>query len=354
MFRAIILSITHLIPALLSLISARFPLLPLLLPCLAFLPSPPSPASLPCIPLSAGADCLEDACSQPGCLGNVTFRPLVSGSTWARQNASDGSIAFRITSCPAGTTLIRSENNILGDECQVCPTNQFGLEVMEWTGNKSEAGCKECRPGFNCSRGGRNVSPKEGFWMNPYGVLESPQNVSMHDLMMKWKASRRDSAATWTLEAFRCAQGACLSNWNCREGHEGRLCGLCKDKSPNGNFYAMGASGCVECEESGQVIATIIVVLCVIIALLTYYVLVWRPLIGSLTVERAFEYAYTATHSAIDSVMSRIFRKDGKSGDNSSKKESNFDGYFKIMVGFYQVHCFYYKKQMCSKLRKNL
>ena len=99
----------------------------------------------------------------------------------------------------------------------------------------------------------------------------------------------------------------------------------------------MGASGCVECEERGKVIATIIVALCVIIALIAYYVVVWSPLIGSRTVKRAFEYAYAAAHSAIDSVMSCIFKKDGKSGDNSSKKDSIFTGYFKIIVGFCQV-----------------
>ena len=114
------------------------------------------------------------------------------------------------------------------------------------------------------------MSPKKGFWMNPYGVLESPQNVSMHDPKMKWKAFRRDSAAPWQPVAVACAQGACLSNWSCRVGHEGRLCALCKDTSPNGNFYAMGASGCVECEENGKAIATIIVVLCAIVALLAY------------------------------------------------------------------------------------
>lgn len=68
----------------------------------------------------------------------------------------------------------------------------------------------------------------------------------------------------------------------------------------------MGASGCVECEESGKAIATIIVVLCAIVALLAYYVAVWSPLIGSRTVKRAFEYAYAAAHSVIDSVMSWI------------------------------------------------
>jgi hypothetical protein len=293
--------------------------------------------STSCMKCPAGADCLEDACLQPGCLGNVTFRPLVSGSTWSRQNQSGGSIAFRITSCPVGTTLIRSENNILGDECQACPTGQFGLEVSEWTGNASKAVCQECRPGFNCSRGGRNVSPQRGFWMNPHGVLESPQNVSMHDPKMKWKASRRDSAAPWQPVAVPCAQGACLSNWSCREGHEGRLCALCKDTSPNGNFYAMGASGCVECEESGRAIATIIAVLCAIVALLAYYVAVWSPLIGSQTLKRAFKYSHEAAQSAVDLMMRRIFKKGGESGGDSSKKDSNFTGYFKIIIGFCQV-----------------
>jgi hypothetical protein len=176
------------------------------------------------------------------------------------------------------------------------------------------------------------VSPKKGFWMNPYGVLESPQNVSMHDPKMKLK--RRDDAfpIPWEPVAFACAQGACLSNWSCRVGHEGRLCALCKDTSPNGNFYAMGARGCVECEESGKAIATVIVVLCAIIALLAYYVAVWSPLIGSRSVERAFRCAYRAAQSAVDSVMKRIF----KNHQNTSKG-SSLSGYFKIIIGFCQV-----------------
>ena len=295
-----------------------------------------TPPSLPPTPISEGADCLEDACLQPGCLGNVNFRPSIPGSTWSRQNQSDGSIAFRVTSCPAGHQLIRSGNNVLGDDCQTCPVGQFGLQVSTWTGNESEAVCKECSPGVNCSRGGRNVSPRNEFWMNPYGVLENPQSVPMHDARMKLQ-DRRQASAPSRLQAFRCAPGACLSNWTCREGHEGRLCALCQDTSPNGNFYAMGANGCVECEGKSKAIATVIVVLCVIFALLAYYLAVWSPLIGSQTLEWAVMFLYKSANSALDSLMRCSVKNDTKSGGHGSNKDSNFAGYCKIVIGFCQV-----------------
>ena len=139
---------------------------------------------------------------------------------------------------------------------------------------------------MNCDLGGKDLSPKIGFWMNPYGVLENPDSVPMHDAAITLRSDRRLAVVPEPI-AFRCAQGACLSNWTCQKGHDGRLCGLCQELSSEGKRFAMGADGCVECDESEKDVGISITVVVGLVLLLAYYLAVWRPLLKSDKAEKA-------------------------------------------------------------------
>ncbi len=93
-------------------------------------------------------------------------------------------------------------------------------------------------------------------------------SVDMYDPNLA-DASDRRSTETVQIKAVRCSQGTCLDNWGCKEGHRCCLCGVCKDRSPNGNPYAMGATGCVECKESNKAVVWIIAILFITLALLS-------------------------------------------------------------------------------------
>ena len=293
--------------------------------------------STECVKCAAGAYCLPDACLQPGCpLDDVNFRPRAPGSSWQPQVRLDGSVALRVVACPAGTALIRdpSDSNIQGDNCNDCPSGTFSLVPSTWPGNQSEPACRACKTGMNCEKGGRDVSPKAGFWINPSGVLQDPASVLMHDEAISLRAGRRLGAAAAVAavpepRAFRCAQGACLSNWTCRQGHYGRLCGLCQESTSEGKIYAMGAEGCVECEEGDQAVAIVIAVAVGMVLLLAYYLAVWRPLIKS-------DAAEAACMSCIRAIQSTFTSAQQKAKQRLASKRS-VTGYLKVVVGFCQV-----------------
>ena len=123
--------------------------------------------------------------------------------------------------------------------------------------------------------GGSRREASTVILVDPHLVLKNT-SVDMYDPDVAVASDRRSTKAV-KIEAVRCAQGACLDNWGCREGHRGRLCGLCKPLSPNGNPYAMGPNGCVECKESNKAVAWIIAIFCIALALILYCLLYTSP-----------------------------------------------------------------------------
>jgi hypothetical protein len=217
--------------------------------------------------------------------------------------------------------------------CVECPQNTFSSHPLE----SRDGLCSVCPPGMVCG-GGKDVKPLEEFWADPR-LVHGNTSVDMYDPDVAGASDRR-ATETVQIKAVRCAQGACLDNWACREGHRGRLCGVCKDRSPNGNPYAMGANGCVECKESNKAVAWIIAILCIALALILYYLAVWRPLIKFDAIEAAamsgWKHVGDVAKSARVSVLKRVTRtRDDASVD--MRTWGTMTAYLKVVVGFFQV-----------------
>jgi len=109
--------------------------------------------------------------------------------------------------------------------------------------------------------------------------------------------------------------------------------------SPNGNPFAMGANGCVECKGSNKAVAWIIAIFCMALAVFLYYLAVWRPLIKFDRIESNATSCYNrlkdTAKSVRASVMTRII---GQRDDTIVKKRvSSMTAYLKVAVGFFQV-----------------
>jgi hypothetical protein len=176
------------------------------------------------------------------------------------------------------------------------------------------------------------------FWADPR-LLHGNMSVDMYDPDVAGTSDRRSTDAV-QIKAVRCSQGACLDNWGCREGHRGRLCGVCKDWSPNGNPYAMGASGCVECKESNKTVAWIIVILCITLALILYYLAVWRSLIKFEGIEAAAMSCWKRAGDTAQFARASVLKCVSRTRDDVSvdmRTWGTMTAYLKVVIGFFQV-----------------
>jgi N-acetylneuraminic acid mutarotase len=237
--------------------------------------------------------------------------------------------------CPPGHVLdLDDAGSRAGPgSCLECPQTTFSSHPLE----SRNGSCSPCPPGMVCG-GGKDVKPLQEFWADPL-LVHGNTSVDMYDADLAGASDRRSTEAV-QVQAVRCAQGACLDNWGCREGHRGRLCGVCKDRSPNGNPYAMGANGCVECKESNKAIAWIISTLCITLALILYYLAVWRPLITFDGIEAAamscWKRVGDIAQSARASVLKCIFRTRNDVCVDM-RTWGTMTAYLKVVVGFFQV-----------------
>jgi hypothetical protein len=216
--------------------------------------------------------------------------------------------------------------------CVLCPQTTFSSHPLE----SRDGSCSKCPPGMVCG-GGIDVKPLEEFWADPR-LVHGNTSVDMYDPDVAGASDRRSEATQ--LKAVRCALGACLDNWECREGHRGRLCGLCRDRSPDGNPYAMGPTGCVECKESNKAVAWIIAILCITLALILYYLAVWRPLIKFEGIESAAMSSWIRVGDAARSARASVLQCTTRTRVDASvdmKTWGTMTAYLKVVVGFFQV-----------------
>ena len=243
-------------------------------------------------------------------------------------------LAENRTVCPPGHVLALDDAGRRSGpgSCVECPQETFSSHPLEYL----DGSCNACPPGMACG-GGSDVRPLPEFWVDPHLVLKNT-SVDMYDPDVAVASDRRSTKAV-KIEAVRCAQGACLDNWGCREGHRGRLCGLCKPLSPNGNPYAMGPNGCVECKESNKAVAWIIAIFCIALALILYYLAVWRPLIKFDRIESATMSCWKRVRDTAKSARTSVLKcVTGKRDDaNVDKRTSTMTAYLKVVVGFFQV-----------------
>ena len=208
--------------------------------------------------------------------------------------------------------------------CVKCPQTTYSSHPLL---EGLDGSCSPCPPGMVCG-GGQDAKPLEGFWVNPHLVHENPESVDMYDAQIVSTAARRSTPAS-EVTAHRCAAGACLSDWKCAEGHYGRACGICNSTRVNGKYFAMGAQGCVPCEETNVVVGAVVLTFCGIIATIVYYVAVWRPWIRFVAVEETLGSWFQSIRRRLRSFLHRSTDSENSSGGTT--------GYLKIMVGFFQV-----------------
>ena len=337
----------------------------------------------------------------PYCTDGARFIPRVAGSKWSVEDSFDGAgeraHRLRITECPAGFALVRGQNRPQTDQCEKCPgTFPFGyaLKTQRWTGNDSLTSdstlaltnvCLEvcpclcvliccgsfaticvqlsrpllfpvpslppppcpfismsqCPLGMSCS-GGTRVVPTRGFWANPERAVLDFQNVSMYDPQIRAARARRSWTEDSDLTAHKCSTSFCLEDWRCREGHHGRLCALCNSTQIDGKFFAMGANGCVLCEEESIANAWIIVAFCSLFGSILYYLAVWRVWIRFESTEgcinRLGVFFTNCAARISDPIMKHIINPILGTDERASKKK-NFSilGYLKVVISFCQV-----------------
>ena len=120
-------------------------------------------------------------------------------------------------------------------------------------------------------------------------------------------------------------------------GHYGRVCGLCtENKTREGSYFVMGAAGCVECEKASVAGAWVIGAGMIMLALLLYYVAVWRSMSKLSMVEQCLTGVANTLEAAVNSVTKHLPRTM-TSDISSSKKDFSLVGYLKVVISFCQV-----------------
>ena len=147
-----------------------------------------------------------------------------------------------------------------------------------------------------------------------------------------------------TLKAYRCAPEACLDDWTCREGHYGRVCGLCSES------YVMSTDGCTKCSLNSVSLHAFMALFSITLVLI-WYLTSWRPLLQWFRVQEnqfgAFMIMLVAKLTGVLSYLLSVLTMRAKSKDEIKKMLKNtfrlnfqinyMVGYIKTVVTFYQV-----------------
>jgi len=228
--------------------------------------------------------------------------------------------------CPLGRVLALESHNGVGrpGRCKICEVNTYSLDPLASPASSSsgDPACFACPEAMTCN-GGKDIAPKADFWINPQGAIDDPETVSMFDAEIISKTTRR-SASALEVSVFRCAPGACLSNWTCAEGHYGRACALCNGTRVDGKYFTMSASGCVQCDEEMSIVGAVaILTVCGLVVCVLYYLAVWRPWFRCAGAEGAVLSCYTSIQRYQERLSTALLKST--------------TGYFKVMIGFFQV-----------------
>jgi len=142
-----------------------------------------------------------------------------------------------------------------------------------------------------------------------------------------------------SIKAYQCANDACLSDFTCREGHYGRICGLC-----NGS-YVMSSDGCTLCDvdQEGSYIA---IVFFTFTSLLLWYFVCrpWFRFFERFELWVALRLVNVLVHMA--TFMGNLVNRFNKRANRAKQikrilasfcRIHNIIGYGKVVIGFYQV-----------------
>jgi hypothetical protein len=312
-------------------------------------------------------------------------------------------LRYRLTGCPEGYKLIRRQaNSYTRDKCEMCEFGKLALGHAVYDPVHAEAGrldtCIECKElvGVECL-GGMEISPMEGFWIDPRLVLPDFSGTSMFDpyfdqrnlknltrttirvgdsvfsffpeedgnrsallqfgTVIEWDGWDRSARvrflsqdeprgilSTWIQHraprAFQCAPGACLANWTCSPGHFGRLCGLCNES------HVMSAEGCTPCDVTQDDLWKVSIV-CVVVSLLLWYVTSWRPWLRctdplEIWMARQFQAVANFSIRMLVLILNKMERREGREQAIRGRikillRLDETVGYAKLIVGYYQV-----------------
>ena len=329
------------------------------------------------------------------------FRP--KSGLWELQTMSvvtgGEMLRYRLSECPEGHTLTRGQGSAYTrDECNVCEFGKLALGPAIYSDTHASRidTCVECKQltGVVC-RGGMQVSPAEGYWIDPGVTFTDAALSSMFDkkiystlfnnrtrsrtsilagdnvfayyplnddgnkssitkfgTVLDWQGwgssavirfvDQRHSTVIpteWvshrTLKAFRCPWGFCLANFTCRDGHFGRLCGLCEDN------YVMTGKGCSLCDLDARGVA-ITNGLLVFVFTCLYYWLLWTPWIkigadqGRWVVE-SIAKSLNKVLTLSSYVLSMIYKRKNRLEQVKFSRFQYVLGYIKTVVSFAQV-----------------
>ncbi|EKX52472.1 hypothetical protein GUITHDRAFT_101644 [Guillardia theta CCMP2712] len=119
--------------------------------------------------------------------------------------------------CPAGYVLKADSASFPAFAvCDRCSPDSYALNAFSGS-NSTQLACLRCPHGVSC-QGGEEVFNEAGFWFN-------------RSILLRPEMQRK------TLRAYKCAEGSCFSHFVCKEGQEGRLCGLCKQAGPKDDYF---------------------------------------------------------------------------------------------------------------------
>lgn len=171
--------------------------------------------------------------SKPGTLFNMSVSTSAINYANPEPNLSVQPDPVRydvlMVTCPVGSILI---NNV----CNKCPAGYYSFD-------NTETFCHPCRGGMICS-GGSDVTMEPGFW-------------------------RKDNTSD---DVYACSLAEnCLGQSDigiCKEGHQGRLCGVCLD-----TWFKNGEFSCTQCQSKTQALIFGIANLCGLCLFLV--VIVW-------------------------------------------------------------------------------
>jgi len=318
-------------------------------------------------------------------------------------------LRFRLSECEEGFKLVRGDTNAYTrDTCEVCEFGKLALGQAVYVPlHESRLDqCFECQglTGILC-KGGMQIAPSPGFWIDPTQVLEDVSESSMFDpkvdsrrvstahsdprnrnrttivpgdhvfayypdledngnksvetkfgMIVEWndwdgsalirfngEGEAIQVPAEWveqrSIKAYQCANDACLSDFTCREGHYGRICGLC-----NGS-YVMSSDGCTLCDQ-GQEGSYIATVFFTFTSLLLWY-FVWRPwfrFFERFELWVALRLVSMLVHIAtfVGNLVNRFNKRANRAKQikrilASFFRIQNIIGYGKVVIGFYQV-----------------
>eukprot|EP00961_Rhodomonas_salina_P019332 260206-Rhodomonas_salina.1 len=227
------------------------------------------------------------------CFGGADFQVTVPGSTWELSDSGSGVMSMRVNKCPPGFVLVRTEDPLL-DQCVECPRSTYSIVAANFfsrtltirDAKDAAQECRACPDGAIC-RGGKNISPQQGYWIPPQKKPRRAEQNATLDVLLGFRRAddadddemdlgvgfRRASVDDETeVRVYRCPPDACLEGGVCAEGREGPVCAICSDG------YAMAGTQCLKCHQTPRDSLILVIAIAVFGLLVIWYYTLFLPL----------------------------------------------------------------------------